>query len=78
MSAFCWQRHVESRDEDTAATTAAIATLSDTIAKCHGILEAGIGAVARTVEGRRQLHLLAYHTEKIASCLKTALAMSAD
>ena len=71
-AAYCWQRrHVESRD-DTVATIAALN------AKCHAVLEAGIGAVARTDEGRRELHLLAYHTEKISCCLKAALATPFD
>jgi hypothetical protein len=37
-----------------------------------------ITAAARTDEGRRELHLLAYHTERIACCLKAALATPAD
>ena len=72
MSAYCWRR--EPCDNSVAATTTALATFSDVVAKCHSILEAGIGAAVRHDEGRRQLTLIAYHLEKIASCIKATLA----
>ena len=66
--AHCWQRPDVEFGDDT------VAAIADLNKKCHGILEAGIGAVSRDGEGRRQLTLLAYHLEKIANCIKSELA----